>query len=148
MAFKKVELTKEEEEALKGGNYFKFTAVGQKMLGRFVRTQPQTGQFAKQGQLDYVFRANVAHEDGTKAVEEVVVNTNKQLNAQLAKCGLKPGYAVKITFVSELDVGQQSKMKVYEVEYDDAPPAGKAAPPPPPPPKPAAAAAEDDDVPF
>ena len=141
MAFKKVELTKEEEEALKGGNFFKFV-VGTKLLGRFIKTQEQTGQFKKAGCLDYVFRAQVTQEDGSKVVEEVVVNTGKTLSAQLAKAGLKPGYAVKITCTSEVDIGQPNKMKVYEVEYDDAPPTGKA--PPPPPPKPAA----EDDIPF
>lgn len=146
MGWTKVELTKEEEEALKGGNYFKFTAIGQKLLGKFLRTQPQTGQYAKKDLLDYVFRANVTHEDGTKTTEEVVVNTNKQLNAQLAKCKFQPGYAVKITFASELDVGQQSKMKVYEVEFDSNPPSKAGAPPPPP--KPAADVPADDDIPF
>lgn len=147
MGWTKVELTKEEEEALKGGNFFKFPSIGTKMLGKFVRSQPQTGQYAKKDLLDYVFRAHVTHEDGSKTVEEVVVNTNKQLNAQLAKCGLKPGSAVKIVFKEELDVGQQSKMKVYDVEFDHnpAPPKGAAAPPPPPP-KPDAGG--DDDVPF
>lgn len=151
MGWTKVELTKEEEEALQGGgNFFKFTAIGQKLLGRFVKTQKQTGQFAKADLEDYVFRVAKKDENGqviAGQTEEVVVNTNKQLNAKLKKCGLKAGYAVKITFASELDVGQASKMKVYEVEYDASPsPAGAAKPPPPPPPPPAPAA--DDDVPF
>ena len=147
MGFKKVELSKEEEDALQGGNFFKFPTIGTKLLGRFVRTQPQTGQYAKADLLDYVFRARVKNEEtGAESIEEVVVNTNKRLHATLKKCNLKPGYAVKITHTATQDVGQQSPMKLYDVEVDDSPaPAKAAAAPPPPPPPPAAA---DDDLPY
>lgn len=151
MGWTKVELTKEEEEALQGGgNFFKFTAIGQRLLGRFVKSQKQTGQYAKADLLDYVFRIASKDEDGkviAGKTEEVLLNANKQLHAKLAKCKLQPGYAVKITFTGEIDVGQPSKMKVYEVEFDASPaPSGAAKPPPPPPPPPTPAA--DDDVPF
>lgn len=147
MAWKKVELSKEEEDALQGGNFFKFSGIGSKMLGRYVRSQKQTGQFAKADREDWIFRAKVKKEDGSEAVEEVSVNPTKKLQATLKKANLKVGTAVKITLVAEIEIGMPNKMPEYDVETDDSPvPAGAAAKPPPPPPPPAAPAS--DDVPF
>lgn len=156
MAFKKIELSKEEEESLQGGgNFVKFTAIGQKFLGRFLRSQPQTGTFAKADRADYVFRAPAKNEDGTvrtgadgkPVVEEAVINGTKRLhfllNREIKNGHLKPNYAVKITLIAENDIGQANKEKVFDVEIDDV--VGAAKPPPPPPP-PADSAA--DDVPF
>jgi len=144
--WQKVTLTPEEEAALQGGAFFKFAGVGSKMLGKFVKSQPQTGQFAKKDREDWVFRAQVTKEDGSKAIEEVSVNPTKKLQAQLKKCNLKPGYAVKITLTAEIDIGMANKMPEYDVEFDPSPaPAGAAKPPPPPPPP---AAGADDDLNF
>lgn len=144
MAFKKVTLSAEEEAALQTGNFFKFSGIGSKLLGRFVRSQKQTGSFAKADREDWIFKAHVVKEDGSKVVEEVHFNPTKKAHAVLKKAGLKPGYAVKITLTAEIDIGMANKMPEYDIEVDDAPPSGKPAPPPPPPP----VAAADDDVPF
>jgi len=146
MAFKKVTLSPEEEAALQGGgNFFKFSGIGSKMLGRFVKSQPQTGQYAKKDREDYVFRVAAKDEHGqviAGKTEEVTVNATKKLHAQLQKAHLKPGWPVKITLIAEIEIGMPNKMPEYDVEFDDSAPAGKpAAPPPPPPPA-------DDDIPF
>ncbi len=147
MAFKPVVLTKEEEEAMAaGGDFYKFTAIGQKLLGRFPKTQPQTGPHAKANRVDYVFRMAVKNE-ATGAMEPKEVpftppTKAAQLLEKAMKGGLlKPNYVVKLSYTADLDVGKESPMKIFELEIDDAPaPAKAAAPPPPPPP--------DDDLPF
>lgn len=142
MAFRPVTLTKEEEASV-GANFFKFSSIGQKLLGRYLRTQPQTGPYARAGHLDYVFRIRTDDE----AISEVVFSPPvraMQLLEKAVKAGmLKPNYAVKITYVSDLDVGKAQPMKNFALEIDDAPTAPAARPPPPPP-----SPRSDDDIPF
>lgn len=146
--WKKVVLSKEEEEALQGGgNFFKFNGIGSKMLGRFVKSQPQTGQYKKADRDDWVFRVAAKDEHGAVIQgksEEVVVNATKKLQAQLKNANLKPNYAVKITLIAEIEIGMPNKMPEYEVEFNPDPGTTRAAAPPPPPPKPEA----EDDIPF
>jgi hypothetical protein len=137
MAFKEIELTEEEKAAL-GSDFYKFTAIGQKLVGKFVRTQAQSGQFAKAHLIDYVFK--MKNEAG--AVVEAVLNPPTDLGQKLKKAALKPGHAVMITYASDLDVGKESPMKIFKVLVDDSPAAGAAAKPPPPPPP------SDDDLNF
>jgi len=132
MAFEPVELTEEEKAAL-GAKFVKFDAIGDKFVGRFVKTQPATGKYARPGDLGYVFRAK----DTTGAVTESILEPNAGLAAQLKKAALQPNYAVRITFSGEQDTGKESPLKLFKVEVDRVLPAGKAATPPPPP-KPAA----------
>lgn len=149
MAFQKVELTKEEEEALSGGgNFYKFTEVGQKLLGKLVKHAPQTGTFAKKGCDDYTFRVPKRDESGAPIpgqTEEVTVSATKKLDAQMKKIpGLAPGFGVKITLRALVDIGMPNKMPEYDVEFDPSPGSGKAAAPPPPPPKPPVSGNADD----
>jgi hypothetical protein len=143
MAKRKVTLTKEEEDALQGGNFFKFTAIGQTLIGRYLRPVKQTGTYAKADRSDYVFKTVDAE---TKQPIEVVVNGSKLLDALMKKTiaeGLKPGNAVWLKLVENIDIGKENPMQRFELEWDDAPPK-QAAPPPPPPP----AASAADDIPF
>lgn len=141
MAFKEVELT-EEERASAGAKFFKFEAIGAKLTGRFVRTQPQTGQYAKAGAVDYVFRTK----EPSGAIVEVVLNPPADLSLKLKKAALTPGRAVAMTYERDLDVGKESPMKIIKLLVDDTPmkPAPAAAPPKAPPPAPA----PEDDIDF
>jgi hypothetical protein len=141
MAFKKVSLTQAELDALQGGDFYKFTEIGQTMLGRLMRSQEGTGQFKKAGKKEYVFKTQNPE---TKAIEEITINATKALTATLDKFA-KPGDKVKIKLVALHDIGLPNKNPEFEVEVDDTPPTAQAAPPPPP--KPAAPAASDD-IPF
>lgn len=130
MAFKEVELT-EEEKAAMSQSFFKFENIGDKLAGRFVKTVPASGKFAKPNQVDYVFKI--------KNTEGVVVETTMGGNADAAmklkkaieKGDLKPGYAVLITYIADLDVGKENPMKQFKVLVDDTPPKNAAPPPPP-----------------
>lgn len=138
MAFEEVQLTEEEKAGL-SAKFVKFDAIGDKFVGRFVRTQPATGKYSKQGDLGYVFRAKDTH----GVVAEWTLEPNAGLAAQLKKAALQPNYAVRITFNGEQDTGKESPLKLFKVEVDRVV-STAAAPPPPPPPKPAAAADDID----
>lgn len=142
MAFREVDLTEEERAAMQGA-YFKFNAIGDRLMGRFLSTRPSTGTYAKPGQLDYVFRHKNAE---TGAIEDVTLTPPADLVAKLKKAGLKPGWKVSITYASDLDVGKESPMKIFKLLVDDSPAAAPApaAPAPKPAPKPAPA----DDIDF
>lgn len=142
MAFREVELTEEERAAMSGA-YFKFNAIGDRIVGRFISTRPSTGTFAKPGQLDYTIRHKNAE---TGAIEDVTLTPPADLAAKLKKAQLKPGWKVSITYSSDVDVGKESPMKVFKLLVDDsdAPAAAKPAAPPAPAPKPKPAPAPDD----
>lgn len=123
MAYKEIELT-EEERAAAGAKFFKFGAIGDKLVGRFIRTQPTTGTYAKAGQLDYVFR--------TKA-GDVSLSPPADAALKLKKANLKPGNAVMISYERDQDVGKESLMKVFRVLVDDSPAVAKKPEPAPPP---------------
>ena len=139
MAWKDVEVSDEE----RAGSFFKFDAIGTKLLGRFVKTVPQTGQYAKPGRVDYVFKVK----DAAGNLTEVTVSSSPvDLSAKLTKARLKPGYAVKIEYVKAIpsDDPSKSAQKIFKVSVDDSPAPAAAAKPPPPPPPPS----PSDDIPF
>lgn len=142
MAFREVDLTEEERAAL-SGTFFKFNAIGDRLLGRFIGTRPSTGTYAKPGQLDYTFR----HKNAEGVVEDVTLTPPADLALKLKKAALQPGWKVSITYASEVDTGKESKMKVFKLLVDDSDGAAAApkAAPPPPAPKPKAPAADDID---
>lgn len=148
MAFKEVELTEEEKQAMtSGGSFFKFNAIGDRIAGVFLRTQPRTGQYAKTGQLTYVFKAKNAEGQVVELLCDPPTDAAARLKkAQELKDGdalkLVPGKKMILTYVSNQDVGKESPMKIFKLQVDDAPPSSTAAAPKPPP-KPA-----EDDIDF
>lgn len=142
MAYVEVELT--EEEMSGGGlSYFRFTTLGDTLAGRFVRTQAATGQYAKPGQLDYVFKMKL--EDGS--VGEKAISPPVDAARRLEKANklghLTPGAAVLLKYVDDKDIGKEKPMRVFSLKIDPTGAASKPAkvvvPPPP---------AADDDLPF
>ena len=142
MAWKDVELTEEEQQGSGARKFYKFAAIGDKMAGRFVKTQPSTGTYAKPGQLDYVFRVKSAE---TGAIEEVLVTPPFDAALRLekaTKANMMPvGAAVLLTFVSTRNVGKEHDQKIFSLKVDPTP--GPSAPKPPPP-----KVSGDDDMPF
>ncbi len=140
MAFREVELTEEERAAMSGA-YFKFSAIGDRLVGRFISTRPSTGTYSKPGQLDYIIR----HKNAEGAIEDVTLTPPADLAAKLKKAQLKPGWKVSITYASDHDVGKESPMKVFKLLVDDSDPPKAATPAPAPAPKPKAPAPDDID---
>lgn len=135
MAMEEITLTPEEQAAA-NTTFFKWTkGIGEKFSGRFIRTQEQTGTYAKKGRLDYVFK----YKDEAGAVREGVL-TGVDLEMKLKKANLKPGISrVAITHVEDRDIQKDNPMKVFKVLVDHSPAAGAAAAPAPKPPPPPAA---------
>lgn len=120
MAMREVVVTEEERKAA-GGKFFKFNAIGDKLVGRYVSRKE--GKFG----FEYTFKTD----DGEKTH-----SPGKNLAPKLEKAlreGLKPGMLCVAKFTSTLDTGQASPMAVIAFAYD-----------PESLPKPAA----DEDVPF
>lgn len=130
MAFEEVTLT-EEEKAAMSATFVKFEAIGDQLGGVFVATRPATGQYAKAGQLEYVFKRKDAT---TGEISEVILNPPFDAAVKLKKAALKPGNKVIVKYVSDQDVGKESPMKIFKVMVDRA--AAAPAPAPKPAPKP------------
>lgn len=141
MAFKKIELT-EEEQAAGNTNFHKFDQPGDKFSGVFVSVSEEDGKYGKR--KNYKFKTRNAE----GAIIEAVITPPTDLDRKMRKVQWKPGYRVKITYTHNQDIGKESPMKVFDLEVDDAPPAPKAAAPKPLPPPPPPAADELDDIPF
>lgn len=133
MAFEEVKLTDEETAALAtGGEFFRFNAIGDKLVGRFVKTEERVNQFQKK-EIVYTFKTRTPE----GAVKEVRLSPNVALAKMLEKAELKPGHAAMITYTGDLPIeGKPHPMRMFKLAVDRA--AGAAAPKPPPPPPPAA----------
>lgn len=140
MAFKKIELT-EEEQAASNANFHKFDQPGDKFSGVFLSVTEEDGKYGKR--KNYKFRTRNAE----GAIVEEVITPPTDLDRKMNKVQWKPGYRVQITYTHNQDTGKATPMKIFDFLVDDAP-AAKAAPKPPPPPPPPPGADELDDIPF
>jgi hypothetical protein len=139
MAFEEVTLTEEEKAAL-SATFVKFEAIGDQFGGVFVSSRSATGQYAKPGQIEYIFR----RKDPTSGeISEVLFNPPTDAAQKLKKAALKPGNRVAVKYVSDQDVGKESPMKIFKVMVDRATAAAPA-----PAPKPALKAENLDDIQF
>ena len=124
--------------------YFKFTSIGEKLAGYFLRTEPTTGTYAKEGQLNYIFRAK--KRDGEVGDISLTPPTMAARGLeQAAKEGLlKPGAMVVLEFHKELAPTKAgySPTKLFKLKIDPNP--GK----PPPPVAAPASAPDPEDIPF
>jgi hypothetical protein len=128
MAMKKIELSEEERKAM-GQSFISLDAIGQRFKGRVSDIKPQSGQFARAGQFDYVFRyANPAEgqpghraDQPLKAVCEATLKSYTDVSAKLRKANVQKGWIVQVTYVSDLSTGRDNPMKIFEVEIDDSP---------------------------
>lgn len=146
MAFVDVEIP----EGGEGGEYFKFNAIGDRLVGVFVsKAMGQAGEYQGRpipARLEYVFRTREGN---------VTVSPPTKLAMGFERADLKPGHRVIATFTGEIAATKpgHSAIKVFKLQVDRDPPAAGAAAapkPPPPPPKPALATpgGEFDDIPF
>ncbi len=145
MAYEEVTLT-EEEKAAAQQTFFKWTkGIGEKFAGRFVKTQEQTGAFAKKGRLDYVFKfVQVNDETGEKATVEGTLSGGIDLTMKLDKAKLKVGEKVLVEHVEDKEIGKDNPMKIFKVLVDRST-AAPAKPKPAPAPVPVADPADDID---
>lgn len=129
MAFEEVTLTDEEKAAM-SATFIKFEAIGDQFAGVFVSTRPATGQYAKPGQLEYVFKQKNAE---TGEIAEVAMNPPIDAAMKLKKAALKPGNRVIVKFTGEVETGRDKPMKIFLVKVDRSTttvPAAKPAPKP------------------
>lgn len=119
------------------GKFWKPSAIGDKFLGVFVSKTERTANFNEGPKkvTDWSFK----NREGAW-----IINPNADLQRRFDAADLKPGHAVRITYVSNLDTGKADPMKVFRLEVDTEWKPAAAAPPPPPPPR----APVDDDIPF
>lgn len=144
MAYKEVELSEEEMKSA-GAAYVQFKAIGDKLIGRFLGTQPTTGKYAKAGENDYRFKTVNEKKEVVEVLLTPATNCRMKLEKAEKNGELRIGSKVLISFDSEQDIGKQSPLKIFKVAIDNSPPpAGAVAPKPPPPPPPPAA----DDIDF
>jgi hypothetical protein len=106
------------------GSFVKLQAIGDKLSGLFIGSKPSSGgQYTKPGDRDYL----ILQKDGVK-VFGAPTDALRKLKKAEGSGQLKPGCAVMITYTSDLDVGQQSSMRVFKVLIDpEAKPAAVAA---------------------
>jgi hypothetical protein len=121
MAFKEVKAEQGEGGA---GEFFKFQAIGDSLEGYFVSVKESTGgQYTKPDDKDYKFLC--AGADG-KPVMKTLAPPPTDAKRNLAKAGregkLVPGVKVSLKYISNLDTGQASPMKVIKtlIDVDDA----------------------------
>lgn len=140
MAFEEVTLTKEETAEIgSGGSFFKFTAIGEKLAGRFVKTETRRSATYNRDETVYHFRVKQA--DGSIVV--VMHTPGVQLARLLSKANLQPGNAVLIQYTADQAIeGKPHPMKIFSLKIDRSSAPAAAKPPPPPPPE------VDGDVPF
>jgi hypothetical protein len=158
MAFKKVELTEEEQKGSGGRKFKKFDAVGDKALALFVKTARETANYAD-GPKDvtkYIFWNRTDGEFEVTPPMDLEQKLKKAMRPESEKgFGLEAGkgHLVKMVFTHVQDIpNSTNKKKVFDVEVDTAPDVAfhKGAPPevlharngstP--------ASDEDDDIPF
>jgi hypothetical protein len=116
VAFREIELTEEERGAL-GAKFVKFDAIGDRLAGRFLRSEERDGKFGRETLYHFKRKTEAGQ------LEEVVLSSGGNSDAvqKLRKAGIKPGAAVLITFTATIDVGKAHPMKLFKVLVDDSP---------------------------
>lgn len=162
MAFKKVELTEEEQKGSGGRKFQKFEAVGDKALALFVKTEKGTANYATGPKevTKWVFWNRTEGEFEVTPVMDLEQKLKKAMRPENdGGFGLEAGkgHLVKMVFAHTQDVPNQpnKQKKVFNLEVDTEPKPefhkgapsdvlfamgnGSAKNQPPP---------EDDDIPF
>lgn len=123
MGWREVEITEEEENSSREAaqcSYPKFTAIGDKHIGKFVEYKLKTG-----GTYGDEHRWYFTDKEGKR----FCITAKFDLHRKLKKAALKPGEIVAMQFASTKDIGQKNPMQMFKVQVADT------APAPPPPPK-------------
>lgn len=113
MAMREVTVEKGEGASSK---FFKFTAIGQVIDGKFVSVAK--GKYGN----EYTFETN----DGEKVIT-AKTDLERKLQKAISSGALVPGVRCAMKYTSDLDVGQESPMKVFKVLVDDVKPQAKQA---------------------
>lgn len=138
MAFKKVELTEEEQRGNGGRKFVKFEAVGDKALALFVKTEKSVANYVD-GPKDvtkYIFWNRTDGEFEVTPVTDLEQKLKKAMRPESDEgFGLEAGkgHLVKMVFTHTQDVPNQpnKQKKIFDVQVDTAPDAAfhKGAPP-------------------
>jgi hypothetical protein len=112
-------VTVEDPEPGEGGEFWKPTAIGDKLQGIFAGSSPSTGPYAKAG--DKVFRLICKGPDGKWAAKLVDGPTKAQSRLKKAeKDGLlKVGRVVELLYKANIDTGKETPMKDIGVRVDN-----------------------------
>lgn len=138
MAFKKVELSEEEQKGSGGRKFQKFDAVGDKALALFVKTERGVANYAD-GPKDvtkYIFWNRTDGEFEVTPVMDLEQKLKKAMRPVEAEgFGMEAGkgHLVKMAFTHTQDVPNQpgKQKKIFDVQVDTTPDATfhKGAPP-------------------
>lgn len=115
MAFKEVVI--EEQSSGSKAPFFKFNAIGDRLLGVFLNEQPGSGQYGE-GKTWYVFKTK----EGNVTLD-APANCAQALRKAKNEGLLQPGRKVMITYTADKDIGKSNPMKLFKVLVDDGEPA-------------------------
>lgn len=129
MAWVDVEVSEEQRKEMSGGggNWVKFSAIGDKVWGRFDAYEERDSRL-NPGKKDHNY--TLTGPDGTvsfTAPTDLHVKLQKAMRppdgTSKGGLGLKPGvgHRICVTYTSNLDTGQASPMKVFRLQVDTAP---------------------------
>lgn len=124
-----VEVSEEQRKEMSGGggNWAKFSAIGDKVWGRFDAYEERDSRL-NPGKKDHNY--TLTGPDGTvsfTAPTDLHVKLQKAMRpadgTSKGGLGLKPGvgHRICVTYTSNLDTGQASPMKVFRLQVDTAP---------------------------
>lgn len=134
MAWVDVEVSEEQRKEMSGGggNWVKFSAIGDKVWGRFDAYEERDSRL-NPGKKDHNY--TLTGPDGTvsfTAPTDLHVKLQKAMRppdgTSKGGLGLKPGagHRICVTYTSNLDTGQASPMKVFRLQVDTVPAQGQA----------------------
>lgn len=127
MAWKTVELTEEEQKSGGGRPFKKFNAIGDTVLGFYVKKEKTTANY-KDGPKEetvYIIYGEHVDQNGVKSDREFEVTPPQDLKKKLEKAeregGLAPGmgHLIKAKFASTLAIeGRSDPMKLFALAFD------------------------------
>ena len=126
MAWKTVELTEEEQKSGGGRPFKKFTAIGDTVLGFYVKKEKTTANY-KDGPKEetvYIIYGEHVDQNGVKSDREFEVTPPQDLKKKLEKAereGLAPGmgHLIKAKFDTTLAIeGRSDPMKLFTFAFD------------------------------
>lgn len=132
MAWKTVELTEEEQKAGGGRPFRKFNAIGDEILGFYVKKEKTTANYSNgpKEEMVYIFWGQHTDQHGVKSDREFEVTPPQDLKKKLEKAersvsdgglGLVAGFGhlVKMKFTSTKEIeGRTEPMKICAVAVD------------------------------
>lgn len=140
MAWEEVKLDSAEDAAIgQGAQFYKFTAIGQKLVARVVGFETRKNSY---GREERSLRLKTKNDAGVTI--EVLHTPGAHLEAQVNKANLRPGNAVLIQYTGDRVIeGKDKPMRLFSLKVDRSAAPGAAAPAAQPKPTPAPVPADD-----